>query len=209
MIWLRIMTKLDAAVLDSVMPDYVKLHAQKPDSGKLHPNQLHPSQLHSQRLVQAMYEAHHGWLQSWLNKRLSSRDTAADLAQDTFVSVLKHPTDTISAIHEPRAYLTTIAKRILCNYYQRQSLESAYLQALGDLGTAHALSAEDQVILLQTLHDIDQMLGSLPHKTRLAFLLLHLEHMKYAEIASELKVSERTVKRYIASAYEHCLHFML
>ncbi|WP_051525442.1 sigma-70 family RNA polymerase sigma factor [Methylobacillus glycogenes] len=156
-----------------------------------------------------MYEAHHGWLQSWLNKRLSSRDTAADLAQDTFVSVLKHPTDTISAIHEPRAYLTTIAKRILCNYYQRQSLESAYLQALGDLGTAHALSAEDQVILLQTLHDIDQMLGSLPHKTRLAFLLLHLEHMKYAEIASELQVSERTVKRYIASAYEHCLHFML
>lgn len=156
-----------------------------------------------------MYVAHHGWLQSWLNKRLASRETAADLAQDTFVSVLKHQPDTLSAIHEPRAYLTTIAKRILCNYYQRQSLESAYLEALHDLGEAHALSTEEQLILLQTLHEIDQMLGTLPHKTRQAFLLLHLEHMKYAEIATQLEVSERTVKRYIASAYEHCLHFML
>ncbi len=38
--------------------------------------------------VQDLYRAHHGWLQSWLSKKLGSSFDAADLAQDTFLRVL-------------------------------------------------------------------------------------------------------------------------
>lgn len=160
-------------------------------------------------LMSEMYTSHHAWLQKWLSRRLASHEVAADLVQDTFVSVLNHAPEKVTVIQEPRAYLVTIAKRILSNHYQRKSLEEAYLDALRDLPEAHAISPEEKLILLQTLHEIDRMLGTLPPKVRQAFLLLHLEHCKYAEIALRLNVSERTVKRYIAEAFEQCLHYML
>ena len=38
-----------------------------------------------------------------------------------------------SPIIEPRAFLTTVAKRVLFNYYRRQDLERAYLDALAQM----------------------------------------------------------------------------
>ena len=40
---------------------------------------------------------------------------------------------------------------------------------------------------------------------RRAFLWSQLDGLGYREIAERLQVSERTVKRYMAQAYEHCL----
>lgn len=40
---------------------------------------------------------------------------------------------------------------------------------------------------------------------RRAFLWSQLEGLTYQQIAERLKVSERTIKRYMAQAYEHCL----
>ena len=45
----------------------------------------------------------------------------------------------------------------------------------------------------------------MPAAVRRAFLWSQLEGLGYREIAERLKVSERTVKRYMAQAYEHCL----
>lgn len=39
-------------------------------------------------LLEDLYSGHHGWLRSWLQKRLQCSETAADLAQDTFVRIL-------------------------------------------------------------------------------------------------------------------------
>jgi RNA polymerase sigma-70 factor (ECF subfamily) len=130
---------------------------------------------------------------------------ATDLTQDTFVSLLKNPVEKLAEIQEPRAYLMTVAKCILANYYQRQSLEAAYLEAMRHLPEADVISPEEKLVLLQSLQEIDTLLGTLPVKVRQAFLLLHLEGCRYAEIASRLKVSERSVKRYIAQAFEACL----
>ncbi len=42
-------------------------------------------------------------------------------------------------------------------------------------------------------------------QVRRAFLLSQLDGLGYRDIAERLEVSERTVKRYMAQAYEHCL----
>ncbi|MEG0885070.1 MAG: sigma factor-like helix-turn-helix DNA-binding protein, partial [Janthinobacterium sp.] len=56
-----------------------------------------------------------------------------------------------------------------------------------------------------TLHRIDAMLDGLGAKVRTAFLLSQLEGMAYADIAARLRVSERTVKRYMVQAYAQCI----
>ncbi|HEY8334377.1 MAG TPA: sigma-70 family RNA polymerase sigma factor, partial [Tardiphaga sp.] len=108
-------------------------------------------------------------------------------------------------LSEPRAYLTVIAKRLMANLYRRRSLEQAYLDALAAMPEPVAPSPEQQAIILETLQDIDAMLDGLPAPVRTAFLMAQLEGLGYAEIATKLAVSERTVKRYMAQALAQCI----
>ncbi|MBV4533671.1 sigma-70 family RNA polymerase sigma factor [Pseudomonas sp. SWRI107] len=156
--------------------------------------------------VDALYREHRSWLQSWLQRRLGDSWAAADLTQDTFLRVLAaQQARTLPSLREPRAYLLTVGRRLLVNHYQRRDLERAYLEALANLPEAQVPSPEQRWLLLETLQALDELLDGLPRPVRRAFLWSQLEGLGYACIAERLQVSERTVKRYMAQAYEHCL----
>jgi RNA polymerase sigma factor (sigma-70 family) len=167
-------------------------------------------QLDAQPELCALYRDHHGWLQTWLRRKLGNAFDAADLTHDTFMRVLvawdrRGELD----LREPRAYLTTVAGRVLLNHYRRLSLERAFLETLELLPEAQIPSTEDRVIILETLHEIDAMLDRLDPKVRTAFLLAQLEGLTYAEVAAQLGVHVRTVKRYMATAFEECILLMM
>ncbi len=156
--------------------------------------------------LSTLYRDHRSWLEGWLRRRLGDSWDAADLTQDTFVRVLAvHQDRGLPSLREPRAYLLTVGKRLLLNHHKRRSLERAYLEALASLPQALAPSPEQRWMLLETLHALDELLDGLPLVVRRAFLWSQLEGLDYAAIALRLDVSERTVKRYMAKAYEHCL----
>ncbi len=92
---------------------------------------------------QTLYRGHHHWLQSWLRKKLGCPEQAADIAQDTFVRVLAAENERpLQQILEPRAYLTTIAKRLMVDFFRRADLERAYLSELAALPEALQPSPE-------------------------------------------------------------------
>ncbi|MCF5546072.1 sigma-70 family RNA polymerase sigma factor [Pseudomonas salomonii] len=154
--------------------------------------------------LSSLYRDHRSWLESWLRRRLGNAWDAADLTQDAFVRVLASA-QPIAQMQEPRAYLVTVGKRLLANFHQRRSLEHAYLKALASLPETCVPSPEQRWLVLETLHALDELLDGLPQVVRRAFLWSQLEGLGYREIAERLDVSERTVKRYMAQAYEHCL----
>ncbi|MFL9924005.1 sigma-70 family RNA polymerase sigma factor [Herbaspirillum lusitanum] len=156
-----------------------------------------------QQEVSTLYSDHHRWLQGWLRHKLGNAFDAADLAQDTFARILAGRS--VSDIKEPRAYLTTVARGILINWYQRQALEHAYLDALARLPEPEAPSPEQQHIILETLCQIDAMLDRLPAKVKRAFLLSQIEGLKYEEIAVQLNCSLISVKRHMKQAFLACL----
>jgi len=127
---------------------------------------------------------------------------AADLAQDTFVRVLA--AREIEQVAEPRAFLTTLAKRALFSHWRRRALEQAYLQALAESPQATAPSAEDLALLHEALLTIDNALNGLPAKVRQAFLLHRLDGMTHVQIAHEMGISVASVERYMKQAYLHC-----
>jgi RNA polymerase sigma-70 factor (ECF subfamily) len=98
-----------------------------------------------------------------------------------------------------------VGKRLLSNFYTRRSLEQAYLAALAAMPEKCAPSPEQRWLLLETLQALDELLDGLPRLVRRAFLWSQLEGLTYQQIAERLQVSERTIKRYMAQAYEHCL----
>ena len=151
-----------------------------------------------------LYRDHRGWLEGWLRRRMGNGCDAADLSQDTFLRLLAS-SQRIADLQEPRAYLLTVGKRLLSNFYKRRSLEQAYLAALAALPEDCVPSPEQRWLLLETLQALDELLDGLPAAVRRAFLWSQLEGLNYQQIAERLQVSERTIKRYMAQAYEHCL----
>ncbi|CAM4089324.1 HTH luxR-type domain-containing protein [Comamonas aquatilis] len=156
--------------------------------------------------IATLYTDHHGWLQGWLRRRLANACDAADLAQDTFVRILG--ARDLKTIETPRAYLTTVAKGVLVNWYRRQALEQAYLEALALLPEPEAPSPEQRALVLETLQQIDAMLDQLPPLVRRTFLLSQLDGMKYEDIAQQLDLSLSSVKRYMAQAFRQCLQLL-
>ncbi|SDH17766.1 FecR family protein [Janthinobacterium sp. YR213] len=148
--------------------------------------------------IATLYADHHGWLQGWLRKKLGSTACAADMAHDTFVRLLDRE-DAVAA-REPRAFLATVAQRVLFNHYRRQKLEEAYLDVLAQLPPRHAPSPEERSLLLATVFELDRMLDGLPPPVKRAFLLRQLDELPQEDIARQLGISLATVKRHLQRA---------
>lgn len=151
-----------------------------------------------------LYVEHSTWLQGWLRRRVGDTFAAADLAQDTFLSLLDRKT-AASEIRKPRPFLATVAGRLLAHRHRRQLLETAYLEALACLPEEVAPSPEMRLMAVESLQQIDRVLDGLPPKVREAFLLAHLFELSYAEIAERLGASASSVKQYLTRANRECM----
>lgn len=162
---------------------------------------LLPTQLESH------YRAHHGWLAHWLQRRLGNAAEAADLMHDTFARLLAGAPmqQHTPALRTPKAYLATVAKHLLINHLRRQSLERAWLATLATLPEQHVPSTEQRAEILQALQAVDAMLDGLKPKVRAVFIMAQIEGHAYADIAEQLGIGERSVKRYMAEALTECV----
>ena len=153
--------------------------------------------------LEALYCDHHSWLVGMLRRKLGNGDSAADLAQDTFLRVLANRN--IDAILRPREYLATIARGLVTDAYRRQAIERAYLETLAARPEPVAISPETRAILLETVLAIDRMLDQLGPRTREIFLLAQFEELTYAQVGARLGVSLTTVKKHMVRALTQCL----
>jgi RNA polymerase sigma-70 factor (ECF subfamily) len=151
-----------------------------------------------------LYADHNDWLRGWLRRRLDCSETAAELAQDTFVRLLQRQ-QRGERIRQPRAFLATIAHGLLVNHWRRLDIERAYREALASQPEAIEVSPEERQRVLETLFAVDALLRQLPDRVRRAFLMSQLDGLTYRRIGAELGVSERMVKKYMARAMYHCL----
>ena len=94
------------------------------------------------QVLHILYRDHHNWLQGWLRRRLGNGCDAADLAQDTFVRLLR--AGNAASIREPRDYLATVARGLMVDFLRRRSLEQAYL----DCGAAKNTKFGDAACIL-------------------------------------------------------------
>lgn len=152
--------------------------------------------------VALLYQSHHAWLSSWLRSRVGCHEHAADLAQDTFVRVLR--ARQASPLKEPRAYLSAIARGLMIDQFRRRALERAYQESLAHLPEAEVPSEEHRLVILDTLERLDRALQALKPRVRQAFLLAQIDGLSLAQIAQQLDVSRATIERDLAKALGVC-----
>ena len=149
------------------------------------------------------FSDHHRWLLQHIQRRLRNHADAEDTVGDTFYQMLVARVDPDS-IEQPRAYLSTIARRLIYDRHRRRKLELAYLERLSTLPEVLAPSPEEQLQLIQALVAIDRALDGLPMVVKAAFLYSQLDGLSYVAISHKLGLSERTVSRYMKQALRQC-----
>lgn len=155
--------------------------------------------------TEKLYAEHNAWLRYWLSSRLGCHHQAEDLTHDTFIRVIRRREQLQrQPLREPRAFLATIARGLLTDYWRRRALENAWKETLANLPEDEVPSPELSLVLFELLTEIDLLLDSLKPAVRRAFLLAQLEGYSCRQIAEELGVSLATAERYVAKALRSC-----
>ena len=152
--------------------------------------------------VSHLYRTHYLWLHARLCRYLDSSSYAEDIAADTFAQLLSAPQEIV--IREPRALLTTIARRLIFQLWRRRDVERAYLMTLQHQQPLCSPSPEAQAQAHQDLQMLDALLDGLPDKVRATFVLSRINGLTYPEIARQLGISQRSVSDYMARALSRC-----
>lgn len=163
---------------------------------------MHTSDTLNPLEVEQLYRSHHSWLNTWLRRRVGCHAHAADLAQDTFVRLLK--SRHAQPLKEPRAYLSSIARGLMIDQFRRRALEQAYLESLASMPASEAPSEEQRWLILDTLERLDRLLMQLKPRVRQVFLHAQLDEMSCPKIALHLGISRATVERDLARAMATC-----
>ncbi|MFA5496379.1 MAG: sigma-70 family RNA polymerase sigma factor [Porticoccaceae bacterium] len=159
--------------------------------------------LHDQ--VGSLYSDHHGWLLAWLRGKLGCGHNAADVAQDTFMRILSSR-DALRDMRNPRAYLTTTARRLIIDRARREAIERTYLAELAILAEdadGHA-SPEQLWQAIEALEEISRVLERVSRRARQAFLLHYLDGESQSEVAVKLGVTTRTVRNDLVQVLVSC-----
>lgn len=158
-----------------------------------------------QQAIHELYSNHHGWLFAWLRRKLGCSHNAADLAQDTFARILSSR-EVLGTIREPRAFLTTTARRLVIDKSRRKQIEDAYLRELAlTVESLSGYQSPEQILTtLEALEQIAFVLEELSAKQRQVFLLYFLDGQSQIDIAVQMGISERMVRKHLLQALLHC-----
>ena len=140
-------------------------------------------------------------VRSFLLKLSGDAEVADDIAQETFVRVLKY-----AKRYDPQfkmiTWLLTIARRLWLNHLRRkdnQTHNTSYEQmSESSPGPAMKLQREDQ--LDHTRKMLSEAMTKLTDPQRMALVLFHQQELPVGEVAKVMKMPEGTVKSHLHRA---------
>jgi RNA polymerase sigma factor (sigma-70 family) len=165
------------------------------------------------KFIERLFADHAAALQVFFRKRIRAQRDAPDLAQETYLRMLR--TAQTSSIANPEAYLFTVAnnlvkERHVIEFRQSRRVELTDPAVLGALeAEAVELDVETQVDRQRHLKILRAVLPELAPRSRLAIFLAFEEGLSHQEIAQRLGVSKTMVHKILTQAIAHCRKRML
>ena len=144
-------------------------------------------------------------------RMVRDRETAEDLAQETFIKVLNH-VDRYRPEFKFSSWLFKIANNVAIDHIRKRHLETVSMDGSPHAGTAaeveatsfdvsvHQESALDELESRELGSAIEQAIAKLRPEYRSCIMLRHVEGRSYEEIAATLDLPLGTVKTYIHRA---------
>jgi RNA polymerase sigma factor (sigma-70 family) len=155
--------------------------------------------------IQEIIRRHHGALIKFLRRRLSVADDAEDVAQETYIRMMKY--EGSCELNSPSAMLFRIAVNVANDHGRsavaRHASRHSELQEMEFV--SEAPSAERELLASQNFELVLQAIEALPPKCRQVFLLSRASDMTYPDIATHCGISVKMVEKHISKAIAACL----
>lgn len=155
----------------------------------------------------SVLERYHRELLNFLTRQVGDRDTAADLAQESFVRVLSVQSSG-QAVLDTRALLYRTARNLVVDRYRRTEVrrhddidaipEDQYPPAPQHLQPEEALASRQVICAYLTTVE------NLPARCREAFVLHVFDELGHAQIAQRMGISVSMVEKHIVRGMVAC-----
>lgn len=132
-------------------------------------------------------------------KLLKEKPTAQDVVQEVFVT-LWDKIPNLELQSSLSSYLYTTVRNKILNVIQKEKIHERYITSFGHF-IERSETVTDHRIREQMLRErIEREVAHLPTKMRHVFELSRTQHLSYKEIAQELNLSDKTVKKQVSNA---------
>ncbi|MCU1725084.1 MULTISPECIES: RNA polymerase sigma factor [unclassified Pseudomonas] len=152
--------------------------------------------------LERAFKAHARELRVFLYRQLQSTETAADLAQETYLRMLsqrpRKPVDNL------RAFIFRIGRNLVIDHVRSRASRERHDQGLAYLFEVTGESPEliDTVAASQELEALNAAWQRMDEPAKSIFLMCRLQGMAHKDVARELGVSLSTVEKSLAGALD-------
>ncbi len=150
---------------------------------------------------QALYDLYIERVYGYVAARVDDRKDAEDIVSTVFLSVVRG----LGQVRNQRntsfaAWLFTIARNAVHDFYRRNNKAVVPLEALQETQAADDLPPDVLVAQIETAHELRCLIADLPERRREIILLKFFSGLRNQEIASVLDLDERTVASHLSRA---------
>lgn len=153
-----------------------------------------------ERALEEVFRAYYAGMCSFVRRFVYAPDVAEELVQDVFFK-LWAKRDTMSDIDALRTYLFRAARNTALNFLRRKKLENAWEKREAARGEPVTMVAtDDDAAADEVTRAVSAAINKLPARCREIFLMSREAGLTYAEIASTLGISIKTVETQMGRA---------
>jgi RNA polymerase sigma-70 factor (family 1) len=137
------------------------------------------------------------------SRALRSKNDAADLVQDIFLSIWNRRHD-LNITGSLAAYLQTSVRYKVIKYIEKNITRRDYLVLLTEMLVIYQPpDAESQLQIKELQFAIQSAVDQMPNKMREVYQLSRKHHLTHKEIAERMGISDETVKKHIQHALQN------
>lgn len=135
------------------------------------------------------------------NKFISNTAEAEEIVQEVFLNVWSKK-DRLKLDDEIKPYLFKSVQNLCFNFIEHQKVVENYYSVIEVVykNKKEDFDAYESVLFTEFQAKVDEAIGSLPEECRKIFRMSREEGLKYAEIASKLGLSVKTVETQMSRA---------
>lgn len=157
-----------------------------------------------------MVERYYQELLNFLSRQTRDRDSAADLAQETYARAAAAQRNG-EILAEPRAFLYRTARNLLVDRHRRREVrgenrggDDSPLAPIEAMPAPPAFEPEHALAAARNAEALLDTIAALPLRCREAFMLHKFDGLSQAEVAARMQISVKMVERHIKNALRAC-----
>lgn len=146
-----------------------------------------------------LYERYWPQLLSFARRLLRDEEDAKDVIQETFIK-LHTKLGSIEVEQSVRSYLYRSVRNAIIDRAKHDKIKGNYIEGIRQYMEAGYEHADAQLQLKELSALIESEIEKLPPKMRAIFELSRKQYMSHKEIAEEVGIDEKTVKKQLSNA---------